>query len=427
VRTFVLLESSGSLRGVTTARLIAPRVRAALSDTPVVVVNGARQVGKSTLVTELLDPPGSVEILTLDHEPTLRAASIDPRTFLERSVDTLVIDEAQLEPRLFRAVKASVDADRRPGRFVLTGSARLLSVPEMADALVGRVEVLELWPFSEVELAGSSSSFVDVVDHAPGSVVRNRQVVRAELADLVVRGGFPEAVARVVGRRRAWFDAYATTSITRVINQLSDLERVAEIPRLLRLLAARSSQELNVAKLASEFGWSARTVDAYIAQLGGAFVLQLLPAWSVNLSSKVVHRPKIHLVDTGLAAALCGLTRERLLAEPEQFGALLETFVVMELRKQISWSQTQPSMWHFRDRGGAEVDVVLEYPDGRVVAVEVKGGATPSHSDARGLRLLRDRLGDRFHHGYLATTAPEAHPLEDRLSAIPVSALWDLD
>ena len=398
-----------------------------MTDTPVVVLNGARQVGKSTLVTDLLHLSGRVEVMTLDHEPTLRAASSDPRTFVERSVDTLVIDEAQLEPRLFRAVKAAVDTDRRPGRFVLTGSARLLSVPEMADALVGRVEVIELWPFSEIELAGSRSSVVDVIERSPDAIVVSRAVRRKDLAELVVRGGFPEAVSRTPGRRRAWFDAYASTSVTRVVNQIADLERVAEIPRLLRLLAARSAEELNVAKLASEFGWGARTIDSYLAQLSSAFVLQLLPAWSANLSSKVVHRPKIHLLDTGLCAALCGLTAERLMEAPERFGSLLETFVVMELRKQSSWSETQPALWHFRDRGGAEVDIVLEYPDGRVVAIEVKSGATPSHADARGLRLLRDRLGDRFHHGYLATTAPEAHPLEDRLSAIPVTAFWNHD
>lgn len=409
---------------MTTDRLIVPRIRAAMADTPVVVVNGARQVGKSTLVTDLLRLPGRVEVMTLDHEPTLRAASNDPRTFVERSVDTLVIEEAQLEPRLFRAVKAAVDADRRPGRFVLTGSARLLLVPEMADALVGRVEVIELWPFSEVELSSTRSSVIDVIERSPEAIVESRAVRRDELAALVVRGSFPEAVTRAPGRRRSWFDAYASTSVTRVVNQIADLERVAEIPRLLRLLAARSAEELNIAKLASEFGWAARTIDSYLAQLSSAFILQLLPAWSVNLSSKVVHRPKVHLLDTGLAAALCGLTAERLLDAPERFGGLLETFVVMELRKQSSWSESQPSLWHFRDRGGAEVDVVIEYPDGRIVAIEVKSGATPSHADARGLRLLRDRLGDRFHHGYLATTAPEAHPLEDRLSAIPVTALW---
>ncbi len=163
---------------MTTDRLIVPRIRAAMADTPVVVVNGARQVGKSTLVTDLLQLSGRVEVMTLDHEPTLRAASMDPRTFVERSVDTLVIDEAQLEPRLFRAVKAAVDADRRPGRFLLTGSARLLSVPEMADALVGRVEVIELWPFSEVELAGSRSSVLDVIERSPDAIVESRAVRR---------------------------------------------------------------------------------------------------------------------------------------------------------------------------------------------------------------------------------------------------------
>jgi uncharacterized protein len=196
---------------MTLDRLITPRIRAAMADTPVVVLNGARQVGKSTLVTDLLHLPGRVDVLTLDHEPTRRAASLDPRTFVERSVDTLVIDEAQLVPSLFRAVKAAVDHERRPGRFVLTGSARLLSVPEMADALVGRVEVVELWPFSEVELAGARSSVVDVIERSPEALVMSRAVRRQELAELVVRGGFPEAVSHTAGRRRAWFDAYAST------------------------------------------------------------------------------------------------------------------------------------------------------------------------------------------------------------------------
>ena len=398
-----------------------------MADTPVVVVNGARQVGKSTLVTELLGLRGSVEIVTLDHEPTLRAAAHDPRTFVERSVDTLIIDEAQREPRLFRAVKAAVDVNRRPGRFILTGSARLLAVPEMAEALVGRVEIIELWPFSEVERQQSSGSVVDIIDEAATAIVRNLAVDRRSLAEQIVTGGFPEAVARHPSRRRAWFDSYATTSVTRVVNQVATLERSAEIPRLLRLLAGRTATELNVSNLASTFGWPGRTIDAYLAHLANAFVVQLLPAWSTNLSSKVVHRPKIHLVDTGFAAALTGHNAQHLLASPELFGALLESFTVMELRKQVSWSQTRPTLWHFRDRGGAEVDLIIEYPDGRIVGIEVKSGATPSHADSHGLRLLRDRLGERFHHGYLASTAPEAHPISDRISAIPVTALWTLN
>ena len=163
-------------------------------------------------------------------------------------------------------------------------------------------------------------------------------------------------------------------------------------------------------KLASTFGWPSRTIDAYLAHLANAFIVQLLPAWSTNLSSKVVHRRKIHLVDTGLAAALTGHNAHHLLGSPELFGALLESFVAMEIRKQISRSAARPTLWHFRDRGGAEVDLIIEYSDGRIVGIEIKSGATPSHADTHGLRLLRDRLGGRFHHGYLASTAPEAHP-----------------
>ena len=405
-------------------RLIAPMITEAMTDTPVVIVNGARQVGKSTLVTELLHLRGDVQFVTLDHEPTLRAAATDPRTFVERNVDTLVIDEAQREPRLFRAIKSAVDTDRRPGRFLLTGSARLLSVPEMADALVGRVEIVELWPFSELELHDASGSLLDIIETDPTTLVRNRTIDRQQLAELVVRGGFPEIISRSPGRRRSWFESYASTSVTRIVNQVAAIERAAEIPRLLRLLAGRTATELNVSNLASAFGWPGRTIDAYLAHLANSFVVQILPAWSTNLSSKVVHRPKVHMVDTGLAAALTGHTARHLLDSPELFGAMLETFTLMELRKQTSWSESRPTLWHFRDRGGAEVDIIIEYPDGRIVGIETKSGATPSHSDSNGLRLLRDRLGERFHHGYLASTAPEAHPISDRISAIPLTALW---
>lgn len=415
------------MRFVKIARLVVPLIEEAMGDTPVVIVNGARQVGKSTLVTELLQLGSDAEFVTLDHEPTLRAASDDPRTFVERRATTLVIDEAQREPRLFRAIKASVDIDRRPGRFLLTGSARLLAVAEMADAMVGRVELVDLWPLSEVERLGAVGSVLDLIDIDPAAIVRNRRIDRLQLAELIVGGGFPEAISRSPTRRRAWFESYADTSITRVVNQVAAIERAAEIPRLLRLLAARTATELNVSNLASTFGWPGRTLDAYLAHLANAFVLQIVPAWSTNLSSKVVHRPKIHMVDTGLATALTGHTSDHLLKSPELFGSLLETFAAMELRKQTSWSSSRPSLWHFRDRGGAEVDIVIEYPDGRIVGIEIKSGATPSHADAQGLRLLRDRLGDRFHHGYLASTASEAHPIGDRLAAIPITALWTFD
>lgn len=404
-------------------RWVADLVMAALADTPVVVLNGARQVGKSTLVRSLAYR-GSVEIVGFDDEATRRAAAADPRGFLDRGVDTLVIDEAQLEPRIFRAVKAEVDRDRRPGRFVLTGSSRLLSAPDMADSLVGRVDVVELAPFSQGELSEVREQFVDVLFEAPGSLVRSSDLSRRDVVERLCTGGFPEVVARPADRRRRWFDAYVRTTVEKVVREMAEIERLAEIPRLLRLCAARTSTDLNVASMANELGIPARTASGYLARLVTAFLVRSTPAWSTNISSKVIHKPKLSIVDSGLAAHLVGATPERLLRDANQLGPLLETFVSNELHRQATWSQTMPSIWHFRDRGGAEVDLVIEAPNGDVVGIEVKATASPSRSDMKGLEYLADRLGDRFRFGALLCLAPEAHRIGDRMAIMPVDRLW---
>jgi len=405
-------------------RAITPNVLAALADTPVVVVNGPRQAGKTTLVRSL-PYTGSVEVVSLD-DPTARsAATADPRTFVERPVDTLVIDEAQLEPALFRAIKASVDADRRPGRFLLTGSSRLLAAPDMADSLVGRVETIDLWPFAEYELAGvAGPSFVDTVFDEPGRLLLRTPATRAELGERLLRGGFPEAVRRQPARRRAWYDSYVRTITQRVIRELADLERLADIPRLLTLCAARTGTELNAASIASELGIPARTVSAHLAHLTTAFLTRLIPAWSTNLSAKVIRRPKLVMADVGLAAHLQGLTAAGLTRPQAQFGPLLETLAATELIRQLSWSQSFATLWHFRDRSGVEVDLVLERPDGRIVAVEIKATGTPRVEDLKGLRFLADRLGDRFQFGCLLSTAAEATPFGPRLATLPLGQLW---
>lgn len=406
-------------------RAVASRVVTALADTPVVVVNGPRQSGKTTLIRRL-QYPGSVEIVTLDDDASRAAAAFDPRTFVERAADTLAIDEAQLEPRLFRAIKASVDSDRRPGRFLLTGSSRLLAALDPADALVGRVEIIELWPFAERELADPAGpTFVDVAFDQPAALLRRRTMTRGEVVERALRGGFPEAVKRQPARRGAWFGSYVRTITERVIRDLADLQRPSEMPRLLRLCAARTGTELNTAALASELAIPARTVSGYLAHLASAFMIWLLPAWSTNLSAKVVRRPKLMLTDSGLAAHLQGVTARRLEHPDGPLGPLVETFVAIELLRQLSWSTTDATLSHFRDRSGVEVDLLLEHPDGRVVGIEVKATSTPRIDHFRGLRFLADRLGDRFAYGCLLTTAPEATPFGSKLAALPVSALWD--
>ncbi|NEA36698.1 ATP-binding protein [Streptomyces sp. SID13031] len=404
-------------------RSAAAIVQAALTDTPVVVINGPRQAGKTTL-TQRIEYPGSHDFVSLDDEPILEAARQDIRNFVSRPVDTFVIDEAQLEPRLFRAIKAAVDRDRRPGRFVLTGSSRLLSAPDMAASLVGRVETIDLWPFSQGELDGVRDTFVDVLFESPVELVRNGATSRQQIVDRIVTGGYPEIINRSQQRRTHWFKSYLTTITQSVIRDISAVEHLAEIPKLLQLCATRTGNELNVSAVANDLGLPGRTVDGYLAVLAQAFLIERIPAWSTNLSKKVIRRPKLVMTDTGLAAHLIRASSSTTDRIGGPFGQLLETFVANEIRKQLTWSTETPSLWHFRDRDGAEVDLVLEHPDGRVVGIEVKATSTPSSTDLRGLRYLADRLGDRFHFGVLLHTAPEATRFGPNIAALPVSALW---
>ncbi len=403
-------------------RAALTRLLAAMADTPVVAINGARQVGKSTLARQLLQRGG--QLVTLDDQAQRAAAAADPRGFVERDLaGPLIIDEVQYVPELFRAVKAAVDRDRRPGRFVLTGSTRLLSQAGFADALVGRVEIVELWPLSQGELRGRVDGFADrVFDGSVSSTITGAS--RAESIAAVLQGGFPEVASRLKSRRGAWFDSYLRTLTETVVRDLSGIERVAEMPRVIRLCAARSGLELNVTNLAGELTLPPRTLDGYLATLANLFVLQLIPAWSTNVSKKVIRRPKMVLSDSGLAARLVGLTEESAALPTVPLGPILESFVAMELRKQLSWSSNGTTLWHFRDRDGMEVDFVLEQPDGSVVAIEVKASSTVTMRDTKGLRFLADRLGERFKAGVVLSFMPEPTPLGPKLSALPLQALW---
>jgi predicted AAA+ superfamily ATPase len=406
-------------------RFVADRVREALADTPVVAVNGARQVGKSTLVTELIDRSPSTRIVTLDDETQLNAARADPATFV-RQDGLLVIDEAQRAPVLLPAIKADVDRNRRPGRFLLTGSTRLLSTPEMSASLAGRVEIIDLWPLSQGELTGRRDRFVDALLAWDPSIFRDSAMHREDYMELVCAGGFPEPLGRSGRRRHAWFANYATTVVERMVADVADIDRLSTMPALLRLCAARTANELNVQDIARDLGLPPRTVSNYLTHLQTVFLIHLVPAWSRNLTSKVAHRPKLALVDSGLAAHLVRADAAALSDPTAPAGPLVETFVVNELRKQLGWSDNVADLYHFRDRGGAEVDIVIEAHDGRVAGVEVKASAVARQEDFRGLRLLESRLGDRFAGGVVLYTGPQAASFGARLAAVPLAALWEV-
>lgn len=405
-------------------RNIESEIRAALADTPVVLLNGARQSGKSTLVNTLAKEVGA-RYVTLDDATTLAAASTDPIGFLAGLGTAAVIDEVQKAPMLFPAIKMLVDADRRPGRFLLTGSANVLMLPKVSESLAGRMEIITLWPLSQGELAGVRERFVDVAFAADLPPLRGDH--GQSLIPRVLGGGYPEAVQRAPGKRRsAWFAAYITAILQRDVRDLAHIEGLADMPRLLALLATRVGGLLNMSELSRSSGLAQTTLKRYLGLLEATFLLQPLPAWSTNLGKRLVKSPKIHLADTGLAAHLTGQTPERLELDPTFHGHLLESFVVGELRKQITWADSRMSLYHFRSAAGQEVDMLLEDAAGALVGVEVKAAATVSRRDFSGLATLAEIAGRRFVRGIVLYTGGEAVSFGEHLVALPISALWDM-
>ena len=406
-------------------RFIGPSIESALSDTPVVLVHGPRQSGKTTLVRQVAERH-AMRYVTLDDGAALAAAGADPDGFIAGLGARVVLDEVQRVPDLLRAVKASVDRDRRPGRFLLTGSANVMMLPTASESLAGRMETITLLPLSQGELVGVRESFIDRL-FSPGDW---QSVDQADHGDGPIQralvGGYPEVVSRrYPALRRAWFDAYVAAVLHRDIRDLAAIEQLSEMPRLLSLIASRSAGILNFADLSRSLGLAQSTLKRYYALLEATFIVAALPAWFGNPGLRLIKSPKLHLVDSGLLGALMDITPERLRATPALAGPLLETFVVGEVLRQRGWSTTRVRAHHFRTGPGREVDLVLEDASGRVAGIEVKAGATINSRDFAGLRALRDAAGERFVRGVILSGVREPVPFEGHtLLAAPIHTLW---
>ena len=397
-------------------------VEQALADTRVVLVNGARQCGKSTLVAQV-GAARNAEWRSLDRAATREAARYDPTGFVAGD-RPLVVDEVQRVPDLLLAIKEQVDADPRPGRFLLTGSARLLALRGLPDALPGRMETIELWPLSQGEIDERPDLFVDAAFELGSELALTSEEERSDYVERVTRGGFPEAIARSARRRERFFDSYVSDLINRDVIQLSEIGRGREMHALVRLLAARSGQLVVPAALGHELGVSRQTVVRYLELLEEVFLIKRIPAWSRNVSSRAVSTPKLAMVDSGIAANLLGADADRLRQPGAGLGPLVEGFVAMELARQLTWSQVRADLYHYRTKDKVEVDIVLENRRGQVVAIEVKAAATVRNEDFAGIRHLGDRIGDDLIAGIVLYTGPETLPFGPRLRAMPISALW---
>jgi predicted AAA+ superfamily ATPase len=405
-------------------RHLAESVRLALEDTRVVVVIGARQVGKSTLVEQFARGEPPRRVVSLDDDIMRRTAIEDPTGFIADLETPAVIDEVQRAPNLLLAIKRSVDIDQRPGRFLLTGSANILTAPTIADALTGRTEYLRLWPFSQAELRHSPPHFIASLFAGRPPRIRDAASGRQAYASLLVAGGFPEAVRRHGTRRRHFFDGYLDAVLERDLATIARVHDRANVRRLLEAIAATTGSPIRMDGIARALEVATNTVRAHIDLLETLFLVYRLPAWHSNRLKRLAKAPKLHVVDSGLLAHLLQANAERAVSDGHVIGALAETFVVMEVVRQAAVDDDPPRLFHVRDREGHEVDLLLERRGGTVVGIEVKAAATAGPADFHGLKLLRDRLGDRFAFGTVLYTGSATVPFGDRLAAVPLAALW---
>lgn len=395
----------------------------ALADTPAVFLLGARQVGKTTLVRQLIDE--NWEYITFDDAAQAEVARADPVGFIRNlPPKRIALDEVQRVPETLLAIKQAIDEQRTPGRFLLTGSANALVLPIVSDALVGRMEAVRLATLSECEIAGREPSFLRTLLRGQAPVARELRV-RDHLANRIVTGCFPEPLLRGSERRiQAWYRQYANTLVQRDLDDLARIEHLEAMPRLLQLVAVLSGQLVNLTELGGRLGLNRLTAGRYFALLEQLFLVERLPAWHSNEFKRLVKTPKMHSVDTGMTCALRGMTRRRLLERPKDFGALLESFVYNELRKQALWLEDPVTFHHYRDKDKVEVDIVIESASGGCFAVEVKAGATLTSRDFLGLKRFRRVAGERFRTGVLLYDGDHTTAFGDGLFAVPVGALW---
>jgi predicted AAA+ superfamily ATPase len=400
------------------------RLIEALSDSPVVLIHGPRQCGKTTLARVVGKSLGYT-YLTFDDEVPRRAAETDPTGFVSELPDRTILDEIQRVPAIFSALKSTIDRRRVPGRFMLAGSANVFLVPSLSDSLAGRMDILRLHPLAQCEITRRPSNFLDVLFSAQFKL-RQTERLGERLRHRIAEGGYPAALARTNERRMAaWYRDYLDAIVQRDVREIARISSLDAMPRLLALAATQTARLLNVTDLAAPFQLSRPTIRDYMTILERLFLLEPLPPWHSNRLSRLIKTPKLHLGDTGFACALLGVGPSTINEDRTLFGQLLETFVFQELRRQASWHDTPHSFYHFRDKDAAEVDIVIERGARALVGIEVKASATVTSSDFKGMRKLRDAAGKRFACGIVVYDGEMTIGFGEAFFAVPVRALWE--
>jgi hypothetical protein len=405
-------------------RKVGAVLLAALEQSRAVGLLGPRQVGKTTLVRTLLRERFPADYVTLDDEATRSAALGDPTGFVAGLPTPTIIDEVQRVPALMLALKQRLDQDRGRGQFLITGSANVMTMPSIRDALPGRIEYVRLWPLAASEIQGGAGDLVDRLFAGEPPRLSGQEVGRPRHSPRLVAGGFPDARLRSTRWRNSFFEGYVDSIVGREVLEIARLRDAGAVGRLLRVVAARSATLLNTNALGGALGADRKTIERHLELLEELLIVRFHAAWRKGLSGREIRSPKVYVVDTGLMAALVGADAQRIDRDDDLAGRMFETFAAMEVVKLAGWSDAAPKLMHYRDRDLREVDVVLERANGDIVGIEVKAAATVRDRDMRGLRHLRDRHPEEFMAGVVLYTGAATVPFGDRLWALPMSALW---
>jgi uncharacterized protein len=404
-------------------RNIEPKLEEAFSTSPAVLLTGARQTGKTTLVEDYAKDKRYYYI-TFDDLSTMSAAQRDPKGFIEGLPKPVIIDEVQRVPSVFLPIKRDIDLHRLPGRYILTGSANPLLINKVGESLAGRLETLILFPLSQGELVGQKDDFISVVFSKQTLPLPTQIISKEELYRRITIGGYPVVQSLNEPRRQAWFRNYVNDILLKDVQTLAKIEALSELPTLLKMVAFRAGHMINETDFSRVLGLSAATVHRYLILLETFYMISFCKPWRANKEKRLVKTPRPYVIDTGIAAYLQELSVEKMLSEPVFTGHLLENFVWGELTKQLTWSAIQIGIYHFRTSRGVEVDIVLENAMGYVVGIEIKNSDTVRPSDFKGLEYLQELLGNKFIRGIILYTGNQYIPFGSKMVALPFSVLW---
>lgn len=399
-------------------------IEAALSDTPVTFIMGARQCGKTTLAKSLINK--NWQYINLDDQAQLNIAKADPIGFIRNlSAAHIAIDEIQRLPELLLAIKQSVDENRMPGRFLLTGSSNALLLPQVSDSLAGRIESIHLNTLSECEIRKVTPSFLqNILNQVPPQTKETR--IKKNLINRVITGCYPEPLQRESHKRvTMWYKQYINSLIQKDIKEIEQINHPEKMLKLLKLTAHYSAKLINLTDLSNKLDLNKETIKKYISLLEHLFLIKLLPAWHSNKSKRLIKTPKLHLNDTGIVCALQDINTDYLQNTPDTFGSLLETFVINELQKQAAWLDQDTMFYHYRDKDKVEVDCIIENSAGECFGIEVKSSATLTNKDFTGLNRLKNTIPNKFKMGVLLYDGDHTTAFSDNLYAVPIGALWN--